>query len=324
LVWVFLDKGEDKLNKLLFEKKVPKDRLLHHVKRENLECNKNNMAEMYEALLSKSKSLVEGIYEEYRFSGITSLNIFEIVGFPEKLNNKKSFLIHLKKKLGKVNNILDKQLNPPISEIPQIHFIKETEKGYLIQWIYGEVVENTDGYNIISRMDSRYVTTKVDFGSPVFIEIRAGYKPAVKYIKLYSELLSDNEHPVELIRLPLTKLSELEAEEVARILKAGLLEGEHLGSNGIGKYAISADRDTKDLRELDEYKKSYMGKKYLSQTLNIEYEETDTGYATEVKFRINMNGGFEFKTKVSERIIKRIFDVFAEVRYKPSDIASGE
>lgn len=282
------------------------------------------MAEMYEALLSKSKSLVEGIYEEYRFSGITSLNIFEIVGFPEKLNNKKSFLIHLKKKLGKVNNILDKQLNPPISEIPQIHFIKETEKGYLIQWIYGEVVENTDGYNIISRMDSRYVTTKVDFGSPVFIEIRAGYKPAVKYIKLYSELLSDNEHPVELIRLPLTKLSELEAEEVARILKAGLLEGEHLGSNGIGKYAISADRDTKDLRELDEYKKSYMGKKYLSQTLNIEYEETDTGYATEVKFRINMNGGFEFKTKVSERIIKRIFDVFAEVRYKPSDIASGE
>ena len=312
------------MNKLLFEKKVPKDRLLHHVKRENLECNKNNMAEMYEALLSKSKSLVEGIYEEYRFSGITSLNIFEIVGFPEKLNNKKSFLIHLKKKLGKVNNILDKQLNPPISEIPQIHFIKETEKGYLIQWIYGEVVENTDGYNIISRMDSRYVTTKVDFGSPVFIEIRAGYKPAVKYIKLYSELLSDNEHPVELIRLPLTKLSELEAEEVARILKAGLLEGEHLGSNGIGKYAISADRDTKDLRELDEYKKSYMGKKYLSQTLNIEYEETDTGYATEVKFRINMNGGFEFKTKVSERIIKRIFDVFAEVRYKPSDIASGE
>lgn len=312
------------MNKLLFEKKVPRDRLLHHVKRENLECNKNKMSEMYEALLSKNKSLVESIYEEYKFSGITSLNIFEIVGFPEKLNNKKNFLIHLKKKLGKVNNILDKQLNPQISETPQIHFIKETEKGYLIQWVYGEVVENTDGYNIISRIDSRYVTTKVDFGSPVFIEIRAGYKPAVKYIKLYSELLSDNEHPVELTRLPLTKLSELEAEEVARILKAGLLEGEHLGSNGIGKYAISADRDTKDLRELDEYKKSYMGKQYLSQTLNIEYEETDTGYATEVKFRINMNGGFEFKTKVSERIIKRIFDVFAEVRYKPSDIASGE
>jgi len=38
--------------------------------------------------------------------------------------------------------------------------------------------------------------------------------------------------------LPLTKLSESEAEEVARILEAGLLEGEHLGSNGIGKYAV--------------------------------------------------------------------------------------
>ncbi|RHW38690.1 hypothetical protein D1B33_07400 [Lysinibacillus yapensis] len=311
------------MNKYIFNKKVPKDRLVHHVKHENIQCNKNNMDEMYDALYKEKKHVLEDVFRQYKYAGATSLNIYEIVGFPQNLNNKKSFLAHIKEKLGLKTNILNKTLNPGISEVPQIYLIEENEKGFLIQWVYGVEVINSNGYEIISRIDARYVTTIVSFGNPVFIEVRAGYKNAVKYIKLFQELLSENEHPVELIRLPLTKLSESEAEDVAKILKAGLLEGEHLGSNGIGKYAVSASPDTKDLRELEEYKNSFMGKQYLSQTLNVHYEEIDTGYSTEVKFRINMNGGFEFKTKVSERIIKRIFDVFAEVRYRKK-IAAGE
>lgn len=311
------------MNKYIFNKKVPRDRLVHHVKHENIQCNKTNMDEMYDALYKEKHQIVKDIYNDYKYAGATSLNIYEIVGFPQNLNNKKSFLTHIKRKLGINTNITNTSLNPRLTEEPQIYLIEEIENGYLIQWVYGVEVTNTNGYDIITRVDSRYVTTKVMFGSPVFIEVRAGYKQSVKYIKLFQDLLSENDQQVVLTRLPLTKLSESEAEEVARILEAGLLEGEHLGSNGIGKYAVSASPDTKDLRELDEYKESYMSKKFLSQTLNVHYEETDTGYSTEVKFRINMNGGFEFKTKVSERIIKRIFDVFAEVRYR-NNIAVGE
>lgn len=308
---------------MIFKKQVPKDRLVHHVEKENIDCNKNNMDEMYEALCDRKKQLVENIFNEYKYAGKTSMNIFEIVGFPKHLNNKKNFLLQLQKKLGIQKNILNVQLKPNISDVPQINLIENTQNGYRIQWVQGHMVESSNGYETISRMDARYVTTIISFGTPLFIEIRAGYKPSSTYIKLISQLISEDDNIVELTKLPLTKLTELEAKEVADKLKAGLREGEHLGSNGIGRYAISADKETNDLRELDEYKNNYMRKQYLSQTLNVRYEEKDSGYVTNVKFQIKMNGGFEFKTKVSEKIIRRIFDVFAEVRYK-KDIASGE
>lgn len=304
------------MQKIIFQKKVPRDRLVHHIESENILGKTSNMDEMFESLYKEKRELTESIYDEYKYAGKTSLNIFEINGFPKEINSKSNFLTHVQTKLGK-SSILNRKLRPVISEVPQINLIEETEQGYRIQWVHGVVVENTDGYNVITRMDQRLVTTIISFGSPLFIEVRAGFKNAVKYLKLISLLISKDNVPVELTRIPLTKVTEKEAEEIARILEAGLLEGEHLGSNGIGKYAVSADRDTKDLRDLDEYNSRYSGKQYLSQTLNVLYEEVDTGYRTNVKFKINMNGGFEFKSKVSERIIKRVFDVFAEVRYKP-------
>ncbi|MFS0688982.1 hypothetical protein AB1K89_07050 [Sporosarcina sp. 179-K 8C2 HS] len=303
------------VHKVIFKKKVAKDRLVHHIEKEKITCSKNNIEEMYVALLEKDKTLVQELFDEYQYAGKTSVNIFEIAGFPQKLNNKRNFLSHIQKKLG-VTNILNRKLLPSISEVPQINLVEEIKNGIRIQWVHGINVENTDGYKVISRIDLRFVTTIITFGSPVFVEVRAGYKNSVTYINLLRFLISNDESPVDLTRIPLTKVTEREAEEIADILEAGLLEGEHLGSNGIGKYAISADPDTKDLRDLDEYKKGYMGKKYLAQTLNVFYEDAESGYKTNVKFRINMNGGFEFKSKVSEKIIKRIFDVFAEVRYK--------
>lgn len=312
------------MNKITFKNRVPKDKLVFHIKKENVICNKTSMFEMFDAMHKEKPQVLKDIYEDYRFSGITCMNVFEIVGFPQTLNNKKSFLAHIQKKLGIPTSILNVTLAPPISEKPQINLIQETESGFIIQWVYGVEVENLDGYNnIISRIEHRYVVTKVMLGSPIFIEVRTGYKISRKYLTLFAELLSHNEHPIELIDLSLTRLSEAEAVDVAERLNAGLLEGEHLGNNGIGRYAISADRDTKDLRKLDEYNQRYRGLKCLSQTLNFSYEEKETGYKTNVKFIINMNGGFEFKTKVSEQIMKRVFDVFVEVRYKPN-MAIGE
>lgn len=310
------------MNKVVFKKVVPKDRLEHHITKENISSNMNNIEQMYKDLLESKKELTETIYEEYKYAGKTSLNIFEIIDFPQKMNNKKRFLDHVKKKLGINTSILGVPLMPKITETPQINFIEEVANGYRIQWISGTPVEAVNGYEVISRIDTKLVTTIIRFGSPIFIEVRAGYKNSSTYINLIKFLVSDDGNPVNFEKIPLTKVTEKEAEEIATKLKAGLLEGEHLGSNGIGRYAVSADRDTPDLRELSEYKERYMGKQYLAQTLNVFYEEKDSGYSTNVKFRINMNGGFEFKSKVSEKIIKRIFDVFAEVRYKKQ--ASGE
>nr|WP_207192587.1 hypothetical protein [Bacillus sp. TH13] len=317
-----LSRGGNYVNRLRFKNVVARDRLLYHVEELGVECNKRSMDDMYEKLSEVNLPLVKSVYKEYEFAGKTSLNIFEILDFPSNLNNKKAFLNHVKKKLGINTNILNVHLRPAINEQPKVNYIEEFENGYRIEWVSGTYKESTNGYEIINRLDTKYVTTIVRLGSPVFIEIRAGYTFALSYLKLFKSFLSESELPVEFQHIPLTKVTEAEAILIAETLKAGLLEGEHLGSNGIGKYAVSADRDTSDLRKLPEYQSNFVGKRYLAQTLNVPYRDEDTGYVTSIKFKISMNGGFEFKTKVNEKIIRRIFDVFAEVRYKK--VASGE
>ncbi|WP_460270470.1 hypothetical protein [Bacillus sp. NEAU-Y102] len=310
------------MNRLQFKNVVAKDRLIHHVDAFGIQCNQRSMDDMYEKLSEANSPLVKAIYKEYEFAGKTSLNIFEILDFPSNLNSKKAFLSHVKKKLGINTNILNVHLKPTITEYPKVNYIEEFESGYRIQWVSGVYKESTNGYGIINRLDTKYITTIVRLGSPAFIEIRAGYTLARSYLKMFKSFLSETELPIEFQDIPLTKVTEVEATLIAEKLKAGLLEGEHLGSNGIGRYAVSADRDTSDLRKLPEYQSNFVGKQYLAQTLNVPYSDEESGYVTSIKFKINMNGGFEFKTKVNEKIIRRIFDVFAEVRYKK--MASGE
>ena len=119
------------MNRYVFSKKVAKDRLVHHIKCENIECNKGNINQMYDALFKEKQHILENLYKEYKYAGATSLNIYEIVGFPQNLNNKKSFLTHIKRKLGINTNILNAPLNPKLSEVPQIYLIEETEKSDL-------------------------------------------------------------------------------------------------------------------------------------------------------------------------------------------------
>ncbi|OES45214.1 hypothetical protein [Domibacillus iocasae] len=310
------------MNPLSFKKVVPKDRLEHHINKEKIEAPKNSIEEMYFAFVDKKQKLAEAVFREYEFGGQTSLNIFEIIDFPKSLNNKASLIKHLKSKLNIQTKIVGVPLKPPILKEPQIHYIEELDNALLIQWVSGSLKKEWNGYAMAERLDPRYVTTIVRFGSPNFIEVRAGFNTTIQYLKLFRVLLSKEEQPVEMEWIPLTKLTEPEAEKIAEILKAGLLDAEHLGSGGIGKYAVSVGPDDHDLRQVDEYKKQFSGKKYLAQVLLVDYKDIDNGYETKVKFRINMRGGFEFKSKVSEKIIKRIMDVFVEVRYNQK--ASGE
>ncbi|AJI23062.1 hypothetical protein H8R29_11440 [Priestia megaterium] len=311
------------MNSLQFQKVVARDRVIHEVEKLDVECKKNDsMDTIFKILMEENSKVAEEIFEEYKLAGKTSLNVFEVTDYPQHLNSKKSLTAHIQKKLGIQTKVLDVKLNPQLTPEPQIYHVEEIEEGLRIIWVSGEEKTYENYYEYTTIVRPKYVVSIIRLGSPVFIEVRAGYTDSLAYFNLFKILLSSDNRPLDINHLPLTKVTEKEAEEIAEKLKAGLLEGEHLGSNGIGKYSISADRDTKDLRQVDEYTQNYSGKKYLAQTLNVYYEDMDSGYKTYVKFRLSMNGGFQFKTKVSEKIIKRIFDVFTEVRYKQQ--ASGE
>ncbi|AET59600.1 hypothetical protein HPL003_14245 [Paenibacillus terrae HPL-003] len=111
------------------------------------------------------------------------------------------------------------------------------------------------------------------------------------------------------------RVTEAEAEKIASRLRAGLTESEIIGDGCIGKFSVCAAPDIVDLKQQKQYLEMVEGRPYLAQVFHVDYDELDTGYSTKVKFRIHHKGGFEFKSKVSERIIRRILDVFIEVRY---------
>jgi hypothetical protein len=302
---------------LEFKRVVAKDRLQHQVTQDKIDCKHSSMDEMYEALCKQSKRKAEFVFADYQFAGKTSVNIFEAINFPKELNNKQAFLKRIKHSIGISDNIaMGMPLKPKITEVPQINLIKDIGDDLLIQWVSGKPRLERDNYGIVERLVPEFETMIVRFGTPFFVQLRSGFTYCRRYLSLLESYLSNEKSQVIKNEwLPLTKVTEKEAEEIAKILNAGLLESEHLGEGCIGKFSVSAAPDIEDLKLQQQYKDMVLGKAYVAQTMSIDYLEVDTGYSTKVKFRINHNGGFEFKSKVSEKIISRIIDVFVEVRY---------
>lgn len=312
------------MNYIRLKNHVSKDRLIHHVEKEKLDAPKNKMLEMIKKIGEEKPALLEDLYSEYEHAGKISINVFELIDYPEVLKNKQSFLSHIKNKLSIETKIVGVNFNWDLSPDPQIRNIKEIKDGFIIEWVEG-IEKDTDpvgSYEPEITLQPKFTTMTIHIASPLFIEIRAGYNPSRKFLKVLKKLLSNNEQAVEFKDIPLTKVSESEAKQIATILDAGLLDAEHLGNGGIGRYSVSAAPEIRCLRDVKEYNDNFSGKQYLTQTLRIDYKDTVTGYTTVVKFKLNMNGGFEFKSRVSEKIINSIFDVFYKVRY--TDKASGE
>lgn len=305
-----------KINKIEFIRVVARDRLIHQIDFEKIECSKSSIDVMYDELYEKKKSIAESVYSEYRYAGITSVNIFEAIEFPQELNNKQAFLAHTRKKLNimplKITGI---EFRPTILEIPQINYIEDFGNGLLIQWVSGKNKPEWDGYEVVDRIVPKFEIMIIRFGSPLFVELRSGFGVCKQYLGLLQQLVSKDDENVLIEWLPLTHVSELEAEQIANKLSAGLLESEHVGEGCIGKFTLSAAPGIDDLKSEKQFTDMVAGRQYLAQVFHVDYSEVESGYSTKVKFRINMKGGFEFKSKVSERIISRILDVFVEVRY---------
>ncbi|OWA36786.1 hypothetical protein B9G55_01520 [Saccharibacillus sp. O16] len=311
------------INELEFLNAVPADRLRHTVEKEELECGKLKSAEMFEELLRVKPTLTEDLFLQYKYAGKTAVNIFENTDFPEALNDKSDFLLHIKRKLVLGTAIVGRQFRPEITDSPQLNFIDDLGDALLLQWVSGEKKLAWDGYETIERMHPNFEYMMIRFGSPTFVELRCGYSMHKKYKNSLEELLSVSaDESVSLNWLPVTKVTEKEAEEISNRLNAGLIESEVTGDGCIGRLSLCAAPGIDDLKKENQYNEMVAGRQYLAQVFTINYREEDTGYSTLVKFKINHKGGFEFKSKVSERIIRNILDVFIDVRYGGNSVSS--
>ena len=312
------------INPIHFKNKVPNDRLKHAIEYEKLDCNKSSIDIMYDSLIENKPAVIENIYSQYRYAGKTAVNIFECIDFPSDLSTKESFLAHLKRKLRMSSVVLGKELRPQITTEPQVNLIEDLDGEILIQWVSGDKKITWDGYEVTEVVVPSFEYMLIRLAKPVFIELRSGFSNHRKYMDALKKLLSKNEEDTPQINwLPVTKVTEAEAEQISSILNAGLVESDVIGDGCISKINLIAAPNIDDLKQQKQYTDMVAGKQHLAQVFHVDYIEQETGYSTKVKFRINHKGGFEFKSKVSERIIKRILDVFVEVRYGKTSSQSG-
>lgn len=307
------------MNVVNFKRLVDKTYVVTRLKGTDLEKESNtSMEDLYGLLKEKNTSLLSDLQEQYGFAGKTSLNIFEGDGFPESAKSNENFKKLLKEFINSTtpNTIegelpLNRELHPPLGVQPVINLIKEREDGYLIQFVHGIPSQVVDGWTVRTIMKPHLETVIVRLTSPVFVEVRSGFRQCNQYLSLIQTIVGCK--PGEINWIPLTKLTEKEAERIAELLNAGLVEAEHLGTGIYGKKTVSAAEGI-NLRNEEEYKEDFHGLSYLSQTMNVKYTDHN-GYIANISFKVQMNGGFQFLSKVNESIITTVIDAFVQVRY---------
>ena len=83
-----------------FESCVPKQLLMFYLKQLKIDADKRSIENIYNALIETSPELVDKVYNNYRYAGITAVNIFESALLYKRIS-RESFIAFLKKMQGK-------------------------------------------------------------------------------------------------------------------------------------------------------------------------------------------------------------------------------
>jgi hypothetical protein len=302
-----------------FERVVPKELLEFYLDKLNITADRRGIESMYEGLVTKDPGSAHAIYANYQYAGRTAVNIFEEITLPANFLTKQILEQLLRAELT-TDHIYGKEFRPPLSERPQIYYVEDRGDSVLIQFVVkGKERRVRDGYEIRSISTVNFETAIIHFGGRPMIELRCSYNQHGKFLAFFEELFKT----VELFTshafkwTPITKVSNDEAEKIAAILTAGLVEADHKDDGIFDRHIVTAAPNIKDLRKEKEYIENFKNKMLLSQTLMIRYtDKTKLGdYTSDIKFRINMYTGFQFLSKVSEPVIEYVMRVFVDVRY---------
>lgn len=306
-----------------FEKTVPKALLDFYVEKLELESDRRSLVSMYHSLNDYNPDIINKLYSEYCYAGKTAVNIFEEITLPTNFLTKEKMVEILKKELGRTD-VFKKEFRPPLTEEPQINWVEDRGDTILIQFVSkGKNRRIRNGYEIIDVSSIDFEFAIVHFYGPTIIELRCAYNQHAKYLACFENFFIreiEGEETRKFEWLPITRVSNAEAEEIAGILSAGLVEADHKVDGIYDRHIVTASPEIDDLREQEEYIQQFKNKMLLSQVLKINYEDrTDYGsYKTEIKFKINLHTGFQFLSKVSESAINYVMQVFLDVRYKPA------
>jgi len=302
-----------------FEKSVPKPLVDYYLEKLQIDADGRSIESMYNALNEQKPELVESLYNNFCYAGKTAVNIFEETTLPEGFLTRERVIKILRNELG-MTDIFDKEFRPPLSEEPQINYVEDRNDSILIQFVAkGKARRLRNGYDIIEVSSVQFEFAIIRFMGPTIIELRCSYNQHTKFLSSFENYFRRelNEEGREFNWIPITKVSNQEAENIAKILVAGLVEADHKVDGIYDRHIVTASPQIRNLREQEEYITLFKNKMLLSQSLIITSEEnTPFGkYESDVKFKINLNTGFQFLSKVSESVIDYVMGVFIDVRY---------
>lgn len=310
------------MNVLDFKRLVDKSYIISRLKgTEHEEASRLNMDELYQYLRENCRDFLFELEEIYGFAGKTSLNIFEAKEFPKEAKSKEHFLKLLSEYVELISPgllkgdliPLGRPIHPPLDVRVIPNLVIEREDGFLIQVVNGIPNQVPDGWTVRTVIRPHYETVIVRLSEldPVFVEVRSGFKMCNQYLSIIEDVVKAKTG--QIIWEPLTRLSEQEAERIAELLDAGLVEADHLGTGIYGRKSVSAAEGV-DLRKEQKYQDEYKGLQYLSQTMNVKYTD-NKGFVSIISFKVQMNGGFQFQSKVNEQMITSVMEAFYQVRY---------
>ncbi|WP_144497253.1 hypothetical protein [Bacillus toyonensis] len=303
-----------------FEKAVPKALVSFYVDKLELEADRRSLESMYNAINEANPDLINRLYANYSCAGRTAVNIFEEITLPGGFLTKERMVRILQREIGE-REVFGREFNPTLSEEPQINYVEDRGDSILIQFVAKDKPRRIrNGYDIIQVTSVNFEFAIVRFMGPTTIELRCAYNKHSKFLacfeNYFKQELGDPAKQFEWI--PITKVTNKEAEEIAKRLSAGLIEADHKDSGIYDRHLVTASPDVKNLREQQEYVQQFKNKMLLSQSLiiNVEEETMFGKYENEIKFKINLYTGFQFLSKVSEAVIGYVMQVFIDVRYK--------
>lgn len=303
-----------------FESCVPKQLLMFYLKQLKIDADKRSIENIYNALIETSPELVDKVYNNYRYAGITAVNIFESALLYKRIS-RESFIAFLKKMQGK-DIIFGVEFKPVLCEQPQINLIENRGDTILIEFVMlGKNRKVRDGYDIKVLRSLEFEVALIHFESDgqVLLELRCPYNKRKKYLETFESYFKSilGEQDLDFEWDSITQVTSVEAEKIAQKLSAGLVEAEHKDDGIYDKHIVTASPTVKDLREQEEYVNEFKNKMLLSQILIIPYtEETDYGeYKADIKLKINLTTGFQFKSKVNEGVVEYVMKVFRDVKF---------
>ncbi|MBY9078320.1 hypothetical protein [Paenibacillus sp. CGMCC 1.18879] len=291
---------------------VPSGVLKQILKNENLdkETKLSVIEEMAKTIAEKKPVVGQEIADQFQYAGATAVNVHMIMSdLSPDWQNKEFFKDFLIKKYS--GALFGRGLRPELDSEPKL--IKATEVGdrIILAFSYlGSPRRYLENYEIVIR-NAQVVDYVVIHFSPFAIEVRASQSQNRVFKSALLDIMEIKDTPVW---DKITKLTEIQARELAIQLKAKLRAAKHKMIEGA--YAtkeVTASTQVVDLEVEEQYQEEFGNQPMKKKTLSFNYTYS-FGFEDEISYVIT-DEGLWFRSNVGEEVIQHVFDLILKIKF---------